>query len=85
MSEEIKRVQEFLDKVVKDESFAKRVKEDKSNLSDLGWSPEVISGFQVKASNNPKDSDYWGCGTDCGCSSKMGEGNGHACQAGHGS
>lgn len=86
MSDDIKRVQDFLNRMVKDNDFAKRVKEDKTTLADLGWSPEVVSGFQVKYSDNPSDPDYWGCGTECGCTAgALGQGGSCVCKAGHGS
>lgn len=84
--DESKRLQDFLNRMAKDSDFEKRVKEDKNVLSELGWSPEAISDFQVKRSDKSVDDDYWGCGTECGCyHDSPGSGNGHTCQAGHGS
>ena len=76
-----KRLENFLNRMANDSDFEKRVKEDKNVLAELGWSPEAISGFQVERPNK----DYWGCGTDCGCTATTGEGNGHVCSGGHGS
>lgn len=88
--DESKRLQDFLNRMAKDSDFEKRVKEDKNVLSELGWSPEAISDFQVKRSDKSMD-DFslscgsLGCGTECGCSPSVGEGNGHVCSGGHGS
>ncbi len=79
-----KKLQEFLNRMANDSDFEKRVKEDKNVLAELGWSPEAISGFQVKRSD--KSVSKGGCGTECGCIPfGAGEGNGHVCEAGHGS
>ena len=81
-----KRLQDFLNRMANDSDFEKRVKENKNVLSELGWSPEAISDFQIKPSHTSvsKGIDP-NCGTDCGCNSSIGEGNGHACSGGHGS
>lgn len=86
MSDEGKRMQDFLERMVKDSDFAKRVKEDKNVLTEMGWVPEAVSGFQVKRSDKSTEKDdYWGCGTDCGCISSVGKGGNCVCGGGSGS
>lgn len=73
-----KKLVELLNRLVTDEEYRKKVMTDKRALSEIGWSPKVIAGFSIK-----DESDYWGCGTICGCAPKWGMGcdkkTGHFC------
>ena len=75
------QLEELLTRLATDEDLLKRVKEDKQVLKELGWNPEAIANFELA------EKGYWGCGTECGCSSSgqgCGPKSGHACSSGSG-
>ena len=68
MSEELV---DLLERLASDDEFRVRVHDNKEALAEIGWKPEAIAAIEVT-----KKKGYWGCGSVCGCTARVGQGCG---------